>query len=223
MKYQGENNILAYLADTILKSKDNNNSGIKYNSIPFTIKESRDGLINLQEQGLIIIEKDYDSYLYEKVEEDPFPLYEQRNKNIYTIPSGALIKIKDCKKLERLAKNKTPINPNLKILIKNEDGNFYIKDKKINITKGTDHYLILDLMYSRTNIDGIATKESAIDFLNEKGIKVAGKKINDSNINKKISNSIQALRFAKVSENRFKKGLIQSVKDGKNIIGWKIE
>lgn len=223
MEYQGENNILAYLADIILKSNNNNNSGIKYSSIPFDIEKSRAGLKNLQEQGLIIVEKDYDSYLYEKVDEDPFPVHENKNKSIYTIPAGALIKIKDYKKLEKLAKNKTPVNPNLKILTKDKDGSFYVKDKKINITKGTDHYVILDLMYSRTNIDGIITKESAISFLNEKGIKVAGRKINESNINKKISNSVQALRFAKISGNRLKKELIQSVKEGKSIIGWKIE
>ncbi|MCM2339415.1 MAG: hypothetical protein NDI62_03095 [Burkholderiales bacterium] len=225
METKGDKNVLAHIADVILKSKvkDNNQySGIKYESLPFAKEEAREGLKELARNKYIEIEKDYDTYLHEEPIHDPFPINNHPSKTIYTIPAGALVKIKNEKELKKLASTKSFINPNIKDLKKDEStGDFYLKEDKLEMGHETTHYTLLELFYEKAT-DGVITQDSALEFFNERKIKVGGKKITKENINKTINNyTASLLRFAKIKGKRFTSSPIKKVKKGKYVIGWK--
>lgn len=240
MKNKGDKNIMAYLASEIQEAmkgdQKTKNVTVKYDASIFPIRDQRQAMRDLAEEGIIKIIKDYDSYLYEKALYDPIPLDPKMDssKITYTIPAGISLRIIDENKLNK--KLKAEPDKEVKSITKDpQTGELFVNGTKLDIGINTDHYHLLDMFGTVGNDSGVIYNEDIIEFFNSKGVSVDSKKsgkkerISKMNLNKKMTNMAEALnRYAKTKGRKLllhgdlKKKLIQSVKQGKLITGWRI-
>lgn len=232
-------NIKYYLASEVLKAEElkkekSDSVGISYEDDIYSINKQRQALQVLDKEGVIEIEKNHNGYVHQYTDNTPYDslLESEPSRISVNVPPGAILHIRDKKKLKELAKkhsSETKPKNSAKVLYQDtESGDIYIKGKKVLVGKGTDHYFILSMFCQEADEDGFIENSNIIKFMRDNGITIENKEtkekkmIDESNVRWKMDNSVRSLkRFSKLPKG-LPKNLITSVKDGKPVIGWQI-
>lgn len=196
----------------------------------YSSNEMRTQLKKLEIDKIIKIDSEVNPRTY--TEEIEY-IHEIRDPNINTptisthVPHIFKLQIINEKELNKLTDNKTKRKDEVNnFLYRDEEGNFYIQGRKLKISKGTDHYYLLEMFSEISDDYGYVENSEIIKFLNSKDVSIKKKdgtkqKINKNNLYKKVVNAVGALM--KSSSNRVKKDFIQPEKEGREVIGWRIK